>query len=69
MPRATPHTFTVVSPGPGKKLNLFSPAAMTDFFEASADAETTGSATPELLDQIAPRRQMEVVGPVPDTYL
>lgn len=69
VPRSTPHTFKVVSAGSGKKLNLFSPAAMTEFFEALADAEATGSATPQLLDQIAARSQMEVLGPVPDTYL
>lgn len=69
VPRATPHTFKVVSPGPGKKLNLFSPAAMTQFFEELADAEATGSATPELLDEIAARSQMDVLGPVPETYL
>ncbi len=69
VPRATPHTFKVVSAGPGKKLNLFSPAAMTEFFEALAEAEVSGSATPELLEEIATRCQMEILGPVPDTYL
>lgn len=69
VPRSTPHTFRVVSAGPGKKLNLFSPAAMTQFFEELAGAEVSGSATPELLDQIAARSHMEIVGPVPDTYL
>ena len=69
VPRATPHTFKVVSPGPGKKLNLFTPAAMTEFFEQLADAEASGSATPELLNEIATRSHMEVLGPVPDTYL
>lgn len=59
----------VVSAGPGKKLNLFSPAAMTEFFEELADAEATGSATPELLDEIAARCRMDVLGPVPGTYL
>lgn len=69
VPRATPHTFKVISSGPGKKLNLFSPAAMTQFFEELADAEATGSATPELLDEIAARSHMDVLGPVPETYL
>src|ERR1700709_2754140 len=32
------HTFKVVSEEPGKKLNLFSPAAMVGFFEELADA-------------------------------
>lgn len=69
VPRATPHTFKVVSSGPAKKLNLFSPAAMTQFFEEFAGAEATGSATPDLLAEIAARSHMEVLGPVPETYL
>lgn len=69
VPKATPHTFKVVSEGPGKKLNLFTPAAMTQFFEELAETEAAGTATPELLDEIARRSHMEIVGPVPDTYL
>lgn len=69
VPRGVPHTFKVVSDGPGKKLNLFAPAAMTEFFEKLAAAEASGSATPELLEQIATESHMEVLGPVPDTYL
>lgn len=69
VPRATPHTFKVVSDIPGKKLNLFSPAAMTGFFEELAEAEAAGSVSTALLEQIAARSHMEVLGPVPDTYL
>jgi mannose-6-phosphate isomerase-like protein (cupin superfamily) len=69
VPRGVPHTFQVTSPGPGKKLNLFSPAAMVGFFEDLATAEAAGTATPELLDQIAERHDMEVLGPVPESYL
>lgn len=69
VPRATAHTFKVVSAGPGKKLNLFSPAAMIQYFEELADAEATGSATPELLDEIAARSHVDVLGPVPESYL
>ena len=69
VPRATPHTFKVVSAGPGKKLNLFSPAAMVHYFEELADAEAAGSVTPELLDEIAARSHVEVLGPVPESYL
>ena len=53
----------------GTKLNLFSPAAMVGFFEALANAESSGTATPERLDEIADQNQMEVLGPVPDSYL
>ncbi len=69
VPRDTPHTFKVVSAGPGKKLNLFSPAAMLGFFEELGAAEAAGTATPELLDAIATRHDMLVLGPVPETYL
>jgi mannose-6-phosphate isomerase-like protein (cupin superfamily) len=69
VPRAVPHTFQVVSQTPGRKLNLFTPAGMVGFFEELAAAESAGAATPELLDQIAARHHMEVLGPVPDSYL
>jgi mannose-6-phosphate isomerase-like protein (cupin superfamily) len=69
VPRAVPHTFKVVSPGPGKKLNLFSPAAMVGFFVALAELEAAGLATPSSLSEIAARHHMEVLGPVPETYL
>lgn len=69
VPRAVPHTFKVVSDRPGKKLNLFAPAAMVGFFEKLAAAEASGSATAEVLEQIAAESHMDVLGPVPDTYL
>jgi hypothetical protein len=64
-----PHTFKVVSPEPGTKLNIFGPAAMVGFFEELAEAEANGTATPEMLSRISERHHMEIVGPVPDTYL
>ena len=69
VPIGVPHTFQVVSPTAGTKLNVFSPAGMVGFFEALAEAEATGTATPELLDRIAAEHHMEIVGPVPDAYL
>lgn len=69
VPKNTPHTFKVVSQEHGKKLNLFAPAAMVGFFEELSEAEAAGEVTPELLDAIAGRNRMEVLGPVPDTYL
>lgn len=69
VPRGMPHTFRVVSDEPGKKLNLFAPAAMLGFFEDLAAAEARGDATPQLLDTIAARHDVDVVGPVPDSYL
>jgi quercetin dioxygenase-like cupin family protein len=69
VPRDVPHTFKVTSDGPGKKLNLFTPAAMIGFFEELAAAEAAGSATPSALDEIAMKNQMEVLEPVPESYL
>lgn len=69
VPQHAPHTFKLVSEGYGRKLNIFSPAAMVGFFEQLSDVESRGEATLELLDQIAQRHEMEIVGPVPDTYL
>ena len=69
VPRDTPHTFKVVSPIPGKKLVLFSPAAMLGYFVELAAAEASGQATSELLDAIATRNNVEILGPIPDTYL
>lgn len=69
VPPNVSHTFKVVSQGPGVKLNLFSPAAMVGFFEELAEAESKGTATPELLSQISERNGMGIIGPVPDAYL
>jgi mannose-6-phosphate isomerase-like protein (cupin superfamily) len=69
VPRNTPHTFTVASTVPGKKLNLFAPAAMVGFFEQLAAAEAAGRVTPDLVDRLFADNDMEVLGPVPDSYL
>lgn len=69
VPRGMVHSFRVTSEGPGKKLNLFTPAAMVGFFEELAASEADGTATPDLLSEIAERNQMDIVGPVPDSYL
>lgn len=69
VPRGVPHTFQVVSEGAGEKLNLFAPSAMISFFSALADAQGAGDVTPDMLEQIAIASHMEVVGPVPPTYL
>ena len=39
---------------------------MVGFFEDLADAETSGTATPELLNEISETSHMEVVGPTRD---
>jgi hypothetical protein len=42
---------------------------MQGFFEKLAAAEAAGTVSPDDLNDISRRHQMEVVGPVPDTYL
>jgi mannose-6-phosphate isomerase-like protein (cupin superfamily) len=69
VPPRVPHTFKVVSERAGRKLNLFAPAAMVGFFEALSHAEANGEATPDLLDRIGEEHGMEILGPVPDSYL
>ena len=69
VPRGVPHTLKVASEVPGRKLNLFAPAAMVGFFEELAAADAADEATEELREVIAARNNMDVVGPVPDSYL
>jgi len=69
VPANVVHTFVVASEEPGKKLNLYSPAAMVGFFEELAAAEANGAATPERLGEMSEKHHMGVVGPVPDAYL
>jgi hypothetical protein len=42
---------------------------MVGFFEDLAAAEAEGTASSELLEAIASRNHMEVLGPVPDSFL
>jgi hypothetical protein len=69
VPAGVAHTFRVVSKEAGTKLNLFTPAAMVSFFEELSVAEAAGAVDDALLGEIAARSNMEVIGPVPDSYL
>jgi hypothetical protein len=42
---------------------------MARYFDERAEAEAAATVTPELLDGIAERGKVEVVGPVPDRHL
>ena len=46
VPANVVHTFVVASEEPGKKLNLFSPAAMVGFFEELAEQRRTAQPPP-----------------------
>jgi hypothetical protein len=51
------------------KLNLYLPASMVGYFDELRTAIRTGEADPLVLDGIATRYAVEVVGPVPEGYL
>ena len=52
-----------------RKLNLYLPAAMVGYFDDLSKAIIADEADPQVLDRIASRYALEVVGPVPDGYI
>jgi mannose-6-phosphate isomerase-like protein (cupin superfamily) len=67
IPQGARHGFRVGSV-PSRKLNFFFPAAMVGYFDELSAALARGDADGEL-DAIATRHEMEIVGPVPETYV
>jgi hypothetical protein len=67
VPRGMAHTFRGVAAG-SRKLNLYTPAAMVGYFDELAVGIQSGL-DEDGLSQIAARYSMDVVGPVPDSYL
>jgi hypothetical protein len=77
--RCPPGSFILIPSGlrhgfrvgdvPSRKLNLYAPAGMVDYFFDLSKAIARGAADPAELDDIARRHGMEVVGPVPEGYL
>jgi len=53
---------------PSRKLNFFFPAAMVGYFDELSAAVARGDAD-DALDTIASRHAMEIVGPVPESYV
>jgi mannose-6-phosphate isomerase-like protein (cupin superfamily) len=68
IPSNTRHGFRVGTE-PSRKLNVYVPGAMVDYFDKLGRAIADGNATPIVLDRIAAENGMEVVGPVPEGYL
>ena len=68
IPRGRRHGFRV-GEKPSRKLNLYAPAAMVGYFHELSAAIRRGEADPDILDEIARRHAVEVVGPVPEGYL
>lgn len=52
-----------------RKLNFYVPAAMIGYFDELSDAIRNDDANPETLTDIALRYSMEVLGPVPESYI
>ena len=68
IPAEQPHGFRV-GKVQSRKLNLYLPASMVGYFDELSAAIRSGDADPHVLDGIAARYSMEVVGPVPEGYL
>jgi hypothetical protein len=68
IPGETPHGF-VVGKAASRKLNLYLPASMVGYFDDLSDAMKMGAADSEELSKIASRHFLEVIGPVPESYL
>lgn len=66
VPAGLEHTF-VVGARHSRKLNLFLPSAMLGFFEALAEAQTSG-VEPDVV-ALAAAHAMRVTGPVPEGYV
>ncbi|HTE65053.1 MAG TPA: cupin domain-containing protein [Candidatus Binatia bacterium] len=68
IPAGVAHGFRVGAV-PGRKLNLYSPAAMIGYFDELSAALAQDDADSAVLTEIADRYGMEVIGPVPEGYL
>jgi mannose-6-phosphate isomerase-like protein (cupin superfamily) len=68
IPAEAPHGFRV-GDAQSRKLNLYLPASMVGYFDDLSAAIGSGEADPQVLDGIATRYAVEVIGPVPEGYL
>jgi len=68
IPAEEPHGFRV-GEVPSRKLNLYLPASMVGYFDELSEAIRSGEADPRVLEGIADRYAVEVIGSVPEGYL
>lgn len=68
IPAGMRHGFRVGA-APTRKLNFYFPAAMIGYFDDLSDAIRRAEVDESLLANIARRHSMEVVGPVPESYV
>jgi mannose-6-phosphate isomerase-like protein (cupin superfamily) len=68
IPAGVRHGFRVGATK-SRKLNFYFPAAMAGYFDEVSAAIRGGAADEALLGEIARRHSMEIVGPVPESYV
>ncbi len=68
IPAGVPHGFRV-GPVASRKLNIYAPAAMVGYFEELSAAIARDEMDDDSLAAIAKRHGMEVIGPVPESYV
>ena len=68
IPAGMRHGFRVGA-APSRKLNFYFPAAMIGYFDDLSDAIRRADVDESLLADIARQHSMEVVGPVPESYV
>ena len=68
IPAGTRHGFRVGA-APSRKLNFYFPAAMIGYFDDLSNAIRRADVDESLLADIARQHSMEVVGPVPESYV
>ena len=68
IPAGMRHGFRVGS-APSRKLNFYFPAVMIGYFDDLSDAMRRSDVDESLLADIARRHAMEIVGPVPESYV
>ncbi len=68
IPAGMRHTFRVGA-APSRKLNFYFPAVMVGYFDDLSDAIRRGEVNESVLSDIARRHSVEMLGPVPETYV
>ena len=68
IPAGVPHGFRVGAT-PSRKLNFYFPAAMIGYFDDLSAAIRQGEVDENVLADVARRHSMEIVGPVPESYV
>jgi mannose-6-phosphate isomerase-like protein (cupin superfamily) len=68
IPAGVRHSFRVGAVA-SRKLNFYFPAVMVGYFDELSDAVRDNEVDESLLADIARRHSMEIVGPVPESYV